>query len=736
MSSLTPFFNPKGVAIIGASATPGKLGHGIVANLLRSGFRGAIYPVNPRADTILGLKAYPDIRQVPDPVDLAVIIIPAAAAPEALRACGERGVRAVAILSGGFAETGEAGARLQDALLDIARAYGIRLMGPNAVGVLNPYTGLDTTFIHEIPEPGFIAFLSQSGALGGALIDWAKGQHIGLSYFASLGNEADLTEADFIQALDHDPHTRVITLYTESIHNGPRFMAIARQVAPQTPIIALKAGGTEAGARAVASHTASLGGSDEAYSAAFKQTGVLRAHTIRELFETAIALAYRQPPLGPRVAILTNAGGPAAIAADALARNGLQLPQPDETTHQALHDALGDAPQLRNPIDLLGAASSPEYETAARILLNSDTYDAILAILVPNTANDPVAVADVLAQAAAGSDKPLYACFMGDLGVREAHRRLHEHQIPVFELPENAARAMANALRWRWVHASPPAPPPEPDLTPFQPIREEIQRLARAGATYLTEVDLYPLLEAVGFPLAPWTAAYTKRTAEAFASNYPGPFAVKILSPDILHKSDLGGVMLNVPAEAIGKAYWDLQARVRRRAPKAGLQGVLVQQMAEPGAEVIIGMRRDPTFGPLILFGGGGVYVEALRDVAFRIAPFADEEARRMIGETVAGRVILFGARSKRPGDVDALVALIQRVAALALAVPELVEFELNPVIVHEPGQGVTVVDARGVLQREMNDSSNLSQNRHLARPRADTDENTSRPGWRGKPTS
>ena len=696
--SLTPFFNPNGVAVIGASATPGKLGHGVIANLIRSGYQGPIYPINPKADVILGLKAYPNIRQVPDPVDLAVIIIPAPLMPDALRACGQRGIRAAAILSGGFAEVGEEGAALQQAILDIARAFDMRLVGPNGVGVLNPHSGLNTTFIEQIPDPGDIAFLSQSGALGGALIDWAKGQRIGLSYFASLGNAADLTETDFIQALNVDPHTHVITTYIESIHDGPRFMATAREVAPHTPIIALKVGGTEAGARAVASHTASLGGLDEAYSAAFKQSGVVRARSVQELFDTAIALAYQQPPRGPRVAILTNAGGPAAVAADALARNGLQTPEPDEAIRQALRDALGDYPQLFNPIDMLGAASSPEYEAAARILLASDAYDAVLAILVPNTANDPVGVADALARAAGDGSKPIYACFMGDVSIREGRQRLHQHRIPVYDFPENGARAIANALRWRWVRESPPAAPPQPDTSPFQPLRPEIQRLAREGRDYLAEAELYPLLEEAGFPLAPWVAAYTKRTAEAFASNYPGPFAVKILSPDILHKSDIGGVVLNVPAAEVGKAYWDIQAQVRRRAPKAGLQGVIVQQMAGPGVEVIIGMRRDPTFGPMILFGGGGVYVVALRDVAFRIAPFSDEEARQMLSETVAGRMLLYGARGRRPGDVEALVQLIHQVAALALAVPELAEFELNPVIVHGRGQGVTVVDARAVM--------------------------------------
>jgi len=697
-SSLRPFFTPNGVAVIGASATPGKLGYGVIDNLIKSGYQGPIYPINPRADAILGLPAYADISSAPDPVELAVIIIPAPAIPDALRACGQRGVRAAAILSGGFAEVGAEGETRQQAILDIAAEFGMRLVGPNGVGVLNPHSGLNTTFIEQIPEAGDIAFLSQSGALGGAMIDWAKGQHIGLSYFASLGNAADVTETDLIEALDADPNTRVITIYIESIHDGPRFMAVASRVAPHTPIIALKVGGTAAGARAVASHTASIGGSDEAYGAAFRQSGVMQARTVQELFDTAIALAYQQPPAGSRVAIVTNAGGPAAVAADALARNGLQAPGPDDATRDALRDALGPAPQLFNPIDMLGAASTPEYETATRILLQSDAYDAVLAILVPNTANDPAGVAEGLARAAASADKPLVACYMGDVSITAGRQRLHKHRIPVYEFPENAARAMAASYRWgkQIIEGTAVTTPQKREL--YAQISAEIKGISDSGQNYLGEAELYPLLRRLDFPLPPSVAAATQAQAVAFAQTHPGPFALKIISPDILHKSDFGGVRLHVSADEVAKAYWDLQAKVRIRARKAGLQGVLVQQMAAPGAEVIIGMRRDATFGPMLMFGGGGVYVEALRDVAFRIAPITEKSAQAMIAETVAGRLLIMGGRGRRPGDVDALMRLLLQVSELAVALPELAEFELNPVIVHPAGQGATVVDARALL--------------------------------------
>ncbi|HEY53544.1 MAG TPA: acetate--CoA ligase family protein [Caldilineae bacterium] len=698
--SLTPFFSPRGVAVIGASATPGKLGYGVVRNLLQYGYQGGVYPVNPRAETILGRPCFPDIASVPDPVDLAVIIIPAPAVPAVLQDCAGRGIRAATILSGGFAETGRAGAERQAEISAIARAHDMRFIGPNCVGVLDAHSGLNTTFIEQMPDPGPIAFLSQSGAMGGALIDWARGQHIGLSHFSSLGNAADVTETDMIVALADDPNTTVITAYIEGVRNGADFMSAARRVTRSKPIIALKVGGTEAGARAVASHTASLAGADAAYRAAFAQCGVLQAHTAEDLFGIALGLAYQPPPRGDRVAIITNAGGPAAIAADALARSGLALPEPGETTHDALRSAFGPAPQLFNPIDLLGAASTAEFETAARILLESDQYDAILVVLVPNTANDPEGVADGLARASAGSDKPIYACYMGDVSIRAGRERLHQLRIPAYAFPENAARALGAARDWRrWLDE--PVHLPEP-VAPLPPaIRQTLDRHLDSGRSALGETELYPLLEMLDFPLPPVALAHSPDEAVSFADQVGYPVVLKIASPDILHKSDVDGVRLNLTTAAeVAAAYADLLTQMQIARPGAQISGVLVQKMAGPGAEVIIGMRRDPTFGPMLMFGGGGVYVEALKDVAFRIAPLSRADARNMIAETVAGR-LLAAPRGGPPGDIDAVAELILKVADLALAVPDLAEFELNPVIVHPAGGGVTTVDARAILQTQ-----------------------------------
>jgi len=685
------------VAIIGASATPGKLGYGVLDNLLKHGYRGGVYPVNPRAEHILGCRSYSDIADVPDPVDLAVIIIPAPAVPNVLRACARRGIGAATILSGGFAEAGQPGADLQTEITTIARENDMRFIGPNCVGVLDAHSGLNATFVEQMPEPGSIALFSQSGAIGGALIDWARGQHIGLSNFSSLGNAADVDETDMLMALADDPNTTVITAYIEGIRDGVAFMDTARRVTHSKPVVALKVGGTEAGARAVASHTASLAGADVAYSTAFDQCGVIRAQTTEDLFGIALGLAYQPPPPGDRVAIITNAGGPAAIAADALERNDLILPEPDEHTLAALRVAFGPAPQLFNPIDLLGAASTQEFEAATRILLASDQFDAILAVLVPNTANDPVGIADGLARAGAGSDKPIYACYMGDVSVRAGRERLHHLRIPTYAFPENAASALG-AARSRQRRLDTPFHPPEPPKPLATTIRQSLDPYLASDRTTLGETELYPLLESLDFPIPPFTHTRTPAEAVSFADRIGYPVALKVAAPNILHKSDVDVIRLDLSTAAeVIKAYDGLLEQVRKSLPATDVTGVLVQKMAEPGTEVIIGMRRDPTFGPLLMFGGGGIYVEALQDVAFRIAPLSRATAGAMIAETVAGR-LLTSPRGGKPGDVEALVDLILKTSDLAMAAPELSEFELNPVIVHPLGLGATAVDARAIL--------------------------------------
>ncbi|MCS7038686.1 MAG: acetate--CoA ligase family protein, partial [Caldilineales bacterium] len=614
-ADLEPFFAPTGVALIGASATPGKLGYGVLQNLVGHGYRAPVYPVHPTHTAILGLPCYAEVAAVPDPVDLAVILIPAPAVPEALAACGRRGIRAAIVLSGGFAESGPEGAARQEALVATARRFGIRLLGPNCVGVLAAHTGFNATFIGRMPPRGAIALISQSGAVGGALIDWACGQGVGLSYFVSLGNRADVSEAELLAYLAHDRRTAVIALYLEGLDEGRRFLEAARVVGRRKPIVVLKAGATEAGARAVASHTASLAGTDAVYRAALRQAGLLQADTTADLFGIAQGLAYQPPPTGPRVAILTNAGGPGAIAADAVARRGLTVAPPSPEAAARLRAALGPLPQLANPFDLLGAASTHEYETAARLLLDESEYDALLAVLVPNTANDPVGVADGLARAAAAPPaaqrKPVFVCYMGDVSLRAGRRRLHRRRLPAYAFPEDAATALAAAHAWRC-----PLPPPAAAAVPAwtAAVAQGLKTLGDRGT--LGEADLYPLLQSAGFPVAAWATATSAAEAVAQAERLGFPVVLKVVAPGLLHKSDVGGVLTGLTdATAVAAGFEALLTRLAAARPDCQPSGVLVQKMAPPPlTEVILGLNRDPVFGPVLLFGGGGLFVEACGD--------------------------------------------------------------------------------------------------------------------------
>ncbi|MDW8268257.1 MAG: acetate--CoA ligase family protein [Anaerolineae bacterium] len=697
-ADLEPFFAPTGVALIGASATPGKLGYGVLQNLVGHGYRAPVYPVHPTHTAILGLPCYAEVAAVPDPVDLAVILIPAPAVPEALAACGRRGIRAAIVLSGGFAESGPEGAARQEALVATARRFGIRLLGPNCVGVLAAHTGFNATFIGRMPPRGAIALISQSGAVGGALIDWACGQGVGLSYFVSLGNRADVSEAELLAYLAHDRRTAVIALYLEGLDEGRRFLEAARVVGRRKPIVVLKAGATEAGARAVASHTASLAGTDAVYRAALRQAGLLQADTTADLFGIAQGLAYQPPPTGPRVAILTNAGGPGAIAADAVARRGLTVAPPSPEAAARLRAALGPLPQLANPFDLLGAASTHEYETAARLLLDESEYDALLAVLVPNTANDPVGVADGLARAAAAPPaaqrKPVFVCYMGDVSLRAGRRRLHRRRLPAYAFPEDAATALAAAHAWRC-----PLPPPAAAAVPAwtAAVAQGLKTLGDRGT--LGEADLYPLLQSAGFPVAAWATATSAAEAVAQAERLGFPVVLKVVAPGLLHKSDVGGVLTGLTdATAVAAGFEALLTRLAAARPDCQPSGVLVQKMAPPPlTEVILGLNRDPVFGPVLLFGGGGLFVEAYGDRSLRLAPIGEADARAMMAETVVGR-LLAGARGRPRGDEEALVALLMRLSALAVAVPSLREFEFNPVFVYPAGQGLTIVDARAIL--------------------------------------
>jgi acetyltransferase len=692
-SDIQPFFSPQGVALIGASTSPQKLSYGILENMSRYGFTGKIYPVNPNAKEILGHTCYADISQVPDPVDLAVIVLPAQATLPVMKACGERGIKSVIIISGGFKEVGGEGKALEQEILETAHKYGMRFIGPNCVGTVGLHSGFNSTFINGLPDVGSIGFVSQSGAVCGGVVDYVQDKGIGFSVFASLGNEADVTETDLIEFLADDPNTKVIAAYVEAINNGPRFIETAKRVTRKKPIVILKAGRTQAGARSVSSHTGSLAGAHSAYAAAFKQSGVIEANTISELFDIAMALANQPLPKGNRVAVLTNAGGPAALLADSLSANGLTLEDLSAETKQALRAGLVPSAQVENPVDMLGGASPAEYNLAVSTAAKDPNVDIVIPVLVPQSLVSVVDVAKNIVQAAATTQKTVISFLMGDHSIKEGRAFLHAHQIPNYEYPERIGPVLGAMLRYSRLQQS----AVEPALA-LKGIQKEQAAKILKGKSSLGEADTRPLLEAYGIPVVHGAVATSADEAAALAENYATPVVLKIVSPDILHKSDVGGILLNVQGgEAVRAGYESLMAAVKKAKPEARLEGVLVEQMALPGNEVIIGMQRDAQFGPLVMFGMGGIYVELLTDVSFRVAPLTRKDAQDMILETKAGK-LLQGLRGAKASDIDAVVDTLLRLSQLAVDFPEISEVEINPLSVAQQGKGVLALDGRVIL--------------------------------------
>ncbi len=694
-SDLTPFFEPKGVAVIGASSKPNKLSFGILRNLVNSTYPGGVYPVNPNETEILGKPCFKDISQVPDPVDLAVMVVPAPATPDVLTACGKRGIKGVIIISGGFKEVGSSGNDLEKQCLDIAHQYGMRLIGPNCVGAMNLVNGLNTTFIHGTPDVGGIGFLSQSGAICGGVVDFVHGKKVGFSQFLSLGNEADVTETDIIEYLGEDPHTRVIAAYVEEIRDGRRFLEVARRVSQKKPIVLLKAGRSTAGARAISSHTGSLAGSMTAYRAAFKQAGVIEVLNFSELFDVALAFSTQPLPAGTRAAILTNAGGPTAIASDSLSTHGFSLGDLSDSTRTLLRQHLNPAAQVNNPVDMLGGAEPPDYELAVKAALDDPQIDVVIPLLVPQALVSPAGVAQAIVNASRGSEKTVLACVMGDESVPEARLILQGNNIPMYVYPETPGAVLAAMLSYKkWLQAIPVEPKPFSDVD-----KAAVQKiLASASFSSLGEAQTRPLLEAYGIPVVSGAYAASVEEAVAAASKLGYPLVMKIVSPDILHKSDVGGIRLNLASEDQVAAEFDkLIADIHAARPQAKLEGVLLEKMAPRGQEVIVGMKREKGFGPMLMFGLGGIYVELFKDVSFRLAPITPAEALEMIHETSAGR-LLTGFRGQPKADLDAVVDCLCRLGQLAMDFPQIQEVEVNPLLVFDEGQGSLALDGRVIL--------------------------------------
>ncbi|MCE9627488.1 MAG: acetate--CoA ligase family protein [Candidatus Eisenbacteria bacterium] len=708
---LDAIFRPRSVAVIGASRRPGSIGAAIFKNLLEHGFDGPVYPVNPQARVVQSVLAYPTVADIPADVDLAVIAVPSKQVLAAVEECGKKGVRGVVVITAGFKETGAEGQERERALVEATRRYGMRMIGPNCLGVLNTESNvcLDATFAPAWPPPGNVAFSSQSGALGLAILETAGALGMGISHFASVGNKADVSGNDLLEYWEQDPGTTTILLYLESFGNPRRFTQIARRVARTKPIVAVKSGRTKSGARAASSHTGSLAGADNAVDALCRQSGVIRTDTIEELFDVAMILANQPLPKGARIGIVTNAGGPAIMASDACESHGLELGTLSDATTAALKSYLPPEASVKNPVDMIASATPESFEKTVRLVLTDPGVDAVLAIYVPPIVTTPLQVATAIvkgAEAASAelaargeSPKPVLTCFMGAHGVPEGLRSLQKHHIPSYPFPESAAIALARVVRYARWRNEPEVVERVFDDMDLGSARAVVQG-ARARATNGETVWLSPdetraLLGAAGIPLVPTVTARTADEAAEAASQLRFPVAVKLASTTLTHKTEVGGVVLDLESpEEVRDAFRGIERRLDEKGLRAQMDGVTLQPMVKDGVEAIVGMSHDPSFGPVLMFGLGGVYVELLRDVTFRVTPVTDRDVSEMV-RAVRGSRLLEGWRGSAPADTTALEEVIARLSQLVGAVPEIAELDLNPLKVLPVGQGCMAVDAR-----------------------------------------
>jgi acetyltransferase len=704
--TLKALFAPRSVAVIGASTKPDSLGRVVFKNILFYGYTGVVYPVNPKAHSILGVKAYPSVLDIPDEIDLAVIIVPAAAVAQVLDECGRKGVRAAVVISAGFKEIGEEGARREAELQQVARRYGIALLGPNCLGIMNtdPNVSLNATFAPGMPRRGNIAFISQSGALGVAALEYAQRHKIGLSKFISIGNKADLHENHLLEYLKDDPLSDVVLLYVEDLEDPQGFHKLATEITSERPkkmpILAIKSGRTLEGAKAATSHTGALAGSDEVYDSVFMQSGVLRVETIEELFDYAVAFAQQPLPKGTSIAIVTNAGGAGILATDAAVRYGLRLASFSEETTKKLRELLPPTVNVANPVDMTGEPNEQRYDTIVRTVLADPNVHGVIVIAAPHILMSLENIARNIVRAVheTHSDKPVLACLMAVTDAQPAIEILETINIPNYSFPERAARALAAMARYQeWVHR------PRTEYRIFRDVqveraREIIAQAKREGRTLLLEPEAHDLLKAYGFPVLKYRLAKTEDEALQAAHEIGYPVVLKVVSPDVVHKFDVGGVRLNIQNDMeLHESYRQMLADVTRAKPDAQIVGVFVQEFIQGGKETILGLKRDPLFGPLLMFGLGGIYVEALRDVTFRMAPIRELGAQRMIRQ-IRGFKILEGFRGEPPSDIDAIAECLARLSQLATQIEEIVELDINPLIVLEKGRGARVVDARIVV--------------------------------------
>lgn len=694
--SLVPFFNPKGVVVVGVSQNPQKLGYGLARNILDCEYPGKIFFVSHKGGTLFGHQIFKTITDIPERVDLALLMIPAQFVPQAIIDCSQIGVKAVIILSGGFSEVGGEGVALEKECIQIASAAGIRIMGPNCIGLIDTHLPIDTTFLPPpSPVPGEISFISHSGAICAATIDWARGQGFSFSRIVSLGNQIDVNETDVLPHIADDKFTRVITFYLEGIDHGRRFVDEAIKISIDKPIIALKAGRYEGGQRAVTSHTGAMAGQDIAFDAAFRRAGIIRANTGEEMFDWARAFAWCPLPKGNRVAILTNAGGPGVTGSDALESFGLTLAKFSKESVRSLKDVLPPAASLTNPVDMLASASPEQYARSLEILLADDGVDSVMLVLPPPPMFEAEAVADTVIPMIQNSKKPVVVALMGDRLITKAVARFRIAEIPEYRFPERAASAIAVlSQRSKIVEEY------NQKITIKQDVNKKLvsqffMKQEGEEMNFLLETDVIDILSAYGLPTLPLYLSRTPEEAVEIASKIKFPVVLKIASPEITHKSDRGGVLLDLSsASEVELGFNTIIKSCGAIEGKKATSGVYVQKMITEGQEVIIGAIQDHQFGPLVMFGSGGVAVEGMKDVAFSLAPILDGEIDYLHESTWAGKK-LKGFRNIPEADIEAVNDVIIRVGQLAFDFPQIKEIDINPLIVWQKGEGAFIADAR-----------------------------------------
>ena len=706
LASLRSILSPRSVAVIGASRRPNSIGQLLLQCLTQHGFSGVVYPVNPNAQAVLAVKAYPSVLEVPGDVDLAVIAVPAQLVPKVADECGRKGAHAVIVISDGFKERGPEGAARERELRDITLGYGMRLVGPNCMGIINtdPTVRMNATFSLVYPPRGNVGFLSQSGALGLAVLDYANNLNMGISSFASVGNRADVSPDDLLQYWEQDPATKVVLLYLEAFGDPHKFARIARRVSAAKPIVVVKGGSTLAGSRAASSHTGALATPGIASEALFRQAGMMRVDSLEDLFDVATLLSNQPVPKGKRVAIVTNGGGPGILAADACEQHGLALPEFPPETIERLRAVSRREIALRNPLDLTAGGTEEEFENVLKLLANDQGNDAVILIFVPPIIVSLEAIEGAISRVAPlfqRHGKPLLACFMGRRGF-QAKLGSKGKFVPSYPFPEDAVSALAKAAEYgEWLQKPKGAIPRIPGLKRGRARRIIEQAMTRSvqRPLWLSPEEIAGVLNCYGIRLAETLVARTAAEAVAMASRIGLPVAVKLASSTIAHKTDVGGVVLDLKSEnEVEQAFHQIKAKLAEIGREHEMEGVTVQRMVKGGIEAIVGVTQDPSFGPLIMFGLGGTLVEMLRDVAVRLHPLTDIDAKELV-RSIKMAKLLDGFRGMPPADTPALEDLLLRLSALVEDAPQIVELDFNPVEVMPRGEGYWVLDARIMLR-------------------------------------